>query len=272
MRAVLSLAMMVLPLATASPGVARINRVYLEQKSYYLQTSDAAVDFSTGFLQAQVRTDAIDDFDSGVLDTPGPAGRLALTPPSDPLYPVFVAYSASYAGLASLAADYPLGTYHITLDNSATAATESRDVARTGDFTPTAPRLTNYSALTGIDPSQPFSFRFAAGLSPTTPGGAAVFALFDTATGIGPTDQGVGVADHVTVAAGTFQPGHRYIYDILWVSEVLNSDRVSSEDFYAFTRGTFTLAGIPEPASWAMLLLGFGTIGVSQRRTRASLA
>ena len=33
-----------------------------------------------------------------------------------------------------------------------------------------------------------------------------------------------------------------------------------------------SLLGVPEPASWAMLIAGFGLVGASQRRRRTSVA
>ena len=237
-----------------------------------MQGSNADVAFSTTFMLAQVQTTAFDDYDSGSFDTPGPAGRLALTPPTDPAYPVFVAFSGSYNDPASRDADFPLGTYGFTLNNAVTGATEAVTASRTGDYSPIAPRLANFSALAAIDPGQPFTFRLAAGLPLATPGGAAVFSVFDTATNLGFTDQGVGSADHVDVAAGTFQRGHHYIYDILFVSEALHVDPATgiyaSEDSFVFTRGSFTLATIPEPRTWALLVTGFGAVGAAQRRRR----
>ncbi len=42
------------------------------------------------------------------------------------------------------------------------------------------------------------------------------------------------------------------------------------EDFTATVTGTF--AAVPEPQSWAMLIAGFGLIGVAARRRRSSTA
>lgn len=41
-------------------------------------------------------------------------------------------------------------------------------------------------------------------------------------------------------------------------------------NFAADSTGTFTAGAIPEPASWAMMIAGFGLVGLSRRRSRVT--
>jgi hypothetical protein len=54
-------------------------------------------------------------------------------------------------------------------------------------------------------------------------------------------------------------------------------DSCSSNTYHGFGYGgetTFSLvAGVPEPASWALMIVGFGLVGVTARRhSRATVA
>ena len=63
-----------------------------------------------------------------------------------------------------------------------------------------------------------------------------------------------------TWIAGT--PGHRYAVRLTNTSQVASADIDAIEGFY-------TRSAVPEPATWAMLILGFGAVGASLRtRTR----
>lgn len=43
-------------------------------------------------------------------------------------------------------------------------------------------------------------------------------------------------------------------------------------DYFALDNLSINVAGVPEPASWAMLIAGFGLVGATMRRRRAVLA
>ena len=38
--------------------------------------------------------------------------------------------------------------------------------------------------------------------------------------------------------------------------------------FHANADGSFAIAGIPEPSTWTVMILGFGMLGAAQRRQR----
>ena len=52
-----------------------------------------------------------------------------------------------------------------------------------------------------------------------------------------------------------------------------NCDSCSEYTYHQFANSTFTLSGaVPEPASWALMIVGFGLVGVSMRRRKAAIA
>ena len=46
----------------------------------------------------------------------------------------------------------------------------------------------------------------------------------------------------------------------------------SNFDSARTNNGTLTIAAVPEPTSWAMLIAGFGLTGAAMRRRRTALA
>jgi hypothetical protein len=53
----------------------------------------------------------------------------------------------------------------------------------------------------------------------------------------------------------------------------ITDDRVNPDDYsFTFSDGILGGAGVPEPASWALMLAGFAALGLMARRRRAALA
>ena len=53
----------------------------------------------------------------------------------------------------------------------------------------------------------------------------------------------------------------------------LGCDSCSFNTYHQFSDTTFTLSGaVPEPASWALMIVGFGLVGVSMRRRKVAIA
>lgn len=85
-------------------------------------------------------------------------------------------------------------------------------------------------------------------------------ALFDTASGIVPDFSGFAF----TTAANTFSIGDTGLGDIGI------TDMISNPNGYCCGTHPLTLsitAAVPEPATWAMMLIGFGAIGFAMQRT-----
>ena len=52
----------------------------------------------------------------------------------------------------------------------------------------------------------------------------------------------------------------------------LGCDSCSNNTFHQFSDASFTLGAVPEPATWAMLVAGFGLVGATMRRRAAAAA
>ena len=63
------------------------------------------------------------------------------------------------------------------------------------------------------------------------------------------------------VNTGNYAPGNDPNGDILWIA---NNGPI--------TGGTFNLSAVPEPATWAMMMLGFGAIGFAMRGRKQATA
>ena len=68
--------------------------------------------------------------------------------------------------------------------------------------------------------------------------------------------------------------GNGEVHGVLKFSGTLTSLTFTdtSENWHGFTIGIGAPAGVPEPASWAMLIAGFGLVGATMRRRRLAAA
>jgi hypothetical protein len=76
----------------------------------------------------------------------------------------------------------------------------------------------------------------------------------------------------VTIPGGVLSAGHSYSFDLLFDDRIVTQDgalNIPLTQFYdTHTDGTFyTAAGaVPEPSTWAMMLIGFGGLGLAVAR------
>jgi|SRR5579884_3212987 len=78
---------------------------------------------------------------------------------------------------------------------------------------------------------------------------------------------------NVSVNGSTVFSGSGHIVDVAGIPLGLGPDNVTFTASVPTTGAdtgsvSFTIASVPEPATWAMMLLGFGGIGVAMRRRR----
>lgn len=102
--------------------------------------------------------------------------------------------------------------------------------------------------------------------TPTTQGGN--YLAHDLVTGTGLTDFMDGNDVSGSIIAGTALGAGYIMYSGLTASEFHDSGNGLTDDVIAYTAGA---GGVPEPAAWAMMLVGFGGLGAVLRRRRSSM-
>jgi hypothetical protein len=164
-------------------------------------------------------------------------------------------------------------------------------------FTLTAPAFvssaefdvtSNFGVSAGPDPFAQFSYAiladdaglpgaeiFAEGVGVSTPGFSAVPTANGTTIvtapslirfdGLAPGTYWVALADLQPMEIPTFSGGQG---DLLVLSSSTGLQRQSGTMGFALFGGT--TGGVPEPATWAMLLLGFGGVGAALRAGRSA--
>ena len=86
-------------------------------------------------------------------------------------------------------------------------------------------------------------------------------------------------ATSVTIPGGALSPGQSYTFDLLFSEQVFGevdaSPGIGTTQFYdTHTDGSFSTAAgvVPEPSTWAMLIIGFGGMGRTMRRRALAVA
>jgi len=195
-------------------------------------------------------------------------------------------FQTSFLTPAQLAAQFPTGSYVVAANNTSTGAHVAVSVNYTGNHFANVPTLSSgtYTALSSLDPNQPFTFNFAQftpDASINTPleffsivdkaNNAIVFSrtfLSDTITS-------------VTVPAGTLLPNTAYSEELIFSARIGQTDPAlipcmasgttcPGRTEVAFETRTVTdftagmAVAVPEPTSFALLLTsmltGFGLI------------
>jgi hypothetical protein len=212
-------------------------------------------------------------FDTASVTYPGPGSPLSLpiTSPTafgygSPLFPTQSAMDTAF----------PFGSYVITVSNSAPPASDSSTIDYTTDaYTSDVPQLTaaSFNALNGLSTAlTSLTVNFNA-FTPSTGAtfGNTYFTIFGSSQfcgGLSPS------ATSCTIDPQALLPGTTYTWELDF------SDRIPGEDdngvnqllgFDVRTDGTFTTApAVPEPSTWAMMLLGFGGLGLAGYRRRSA--
>lgn len=254
----------------ATPRVARADTITGEVNvnATYRQTSDSVpVSASYYWINLAAYFSTPGDFTSGSVTYPGPGSPQALTPNGSTSFPALDYTSTTYPTLASLHADYPLGTYAVTA--SGPAGTQVSDVPYTSDlFTSSVPWVTNFGDLAGLDPTHDFTFYFPS----FTPDPAATEAytyltIYDAAT-FNPAYAWNFLSPSTTsetLPAGTLLPGTDYFFELIYENRIVGTDTTHGtfweELFDARTDGFFTTrsaVAVPEPA--VLGVFGFGVL------------
>jgi hypothetical protein len=232
------------------------------------QTGEASFSASTYFMALGI--------DGSVPAPPTPYTSAAVTGPTGvpvalPLNRpnVFIAQHP-FSSLEDLRAAYPAGTYSGVIGPG---GPELPSVALPTDYTlPASPVFTNYTAIQGINPQQPFTFTF----TPFVGGSildSTVFTVIDTATGgtvvLEPLDP---AATQFALPAGTLTAGRNYTVTLAFVQTADFKFTFSGNYIHVgqatLDSATFvSVTPVPEPA--APLLVAAAALGrLAVRRTR----
>jgi hypothetical protein len=226
------------------------------------------------FFAAEVFASNPTDFDTGMMTFPGPASPITMIP--DGAGGVFTTEGASNAALD---AKYPTGTYTLTATNSSTSATFSASLPYYTDLPPSGapPQLSagTFTALQNLNPHQSLTLNF----NSFTPDARdttseTAFQIFD------PLDNSIVLqnlpssATSVFLPANTLAPGSSYVL-VLSFANVIEGfgsgvplDTLGVQNTFV----SFSTSAVPEPRSWALMILGAGLAGAMLRRKRTAQA
>jgi hypothetical protein len=77
-------------------------------------------------------------------------------------------------------------------------------------------------------------------------------------------------ATEITIPGGTLSAGQAYSFDLLYSARIVGAvDGIDTTQIYdSHTYGTFSTAAgaVPEPSTWALLLVGFAGMGYARYR------
>lgn len=248
----------------------------------YQQTGPDTVTPLDGGANAQFIAETIDagptDFDGGILTFPGPGSPITL---ANQLYSQF--YVSNSMTLSDLDAAFPSGLYTITATNSILGTSDSIDMNYLDDMNPTvAPALTpsSFISLQDLDSSAAITLTFNS-FTPDPRADTSLTELnfIDLTTGALVTSPGnpFGHFNDGIIPANIFSPGNSYVYELGFLNEIDSSFFVAPvliDASEAMTEGYFTVASVPEPETWAVILIGIAGMGASMRirRRRAIIA
>jgi PEP-CTERM motif len=131
------------------------------------------------------------------------------------------------------------------------------------------PELTavSFSALQGLNAADSITLDFnAMDVSPNaTPGANNIFFSIVNSSNSTVFNEALSTTDtSVTIPGGVLSAGQSYSFDLLFDDRIVDSsgEFLKTQFYDTHTDGSFSTAGaVPEPSTWAMLLMGFVGLG-----------
>lgn len=187
-------------------------------------------------------------------------------------------YQTAYIDPATMDSLFPTGTYVLTATNSSIPSSQSVSIDVTGDLFGSMPLPqfdpSSYAALV----NQAAGAGGVVSFNTFTPVGAAFgqtfLSVFDLTHAaffggfVGPSS----TTSSFDLSGVTFKPGDTYEVQLIFDSGVGSTDPNGIPLTWRSDLRTdvfFTIAGVPEPQSWAVMLTGLLGLGVVLRRRRA---
>jgi hypothetical protein len=257
-----------------APASAQISGTIFNNQVYTQTDNNAPAGPPLYFFN--IGADQAAGYTSGSATFPGSASPVNLTP--NP--PASFVYGSSLQSQSANAAAFGFGNYNITVSNVSGSTTAI--VPYTQDlFTSDIPHVTNYTSLNGLDPTQNFTltynpFTIANGSSE----GFTFLTIFDASTGVATFSdefQDPSTTSAV-IFANTLAPGTLYNIELDFSDRLNGFDSVNNNNteqgFDVRTEGSFTtgVGAVPEPSTWAMMILGFAGVGFMAYRRKSMAA
>lgn len=257
---------------TTKPAVADTITGYIFSNILNEQTSNSAPATPSGYFFS-IGADFVTpgDYTAATATYPG-SGSPAVLPPDSPTE--FNVSSPLYSSSSALQSAYPFGTYTITASGTAGSSTSSINYTA-NYFTGSVPYVTDYSSLTGLNPSQSFSVDYNAFTpDPNVTEGFTFFTIYNALGAAVFSDEfQPDTSTGALIAAGILSPDTAYTYELDY-SDRLNggSGPFTVQGFDVRTDGSFTTgaAATPLPPTWTMMLAGIAGFGFIAHRRKKS--
>jgi hypothetical protein len=248
---------------------------FIFNNASYQQTSDSAPAGPPSYFFSIGAAQTAGNYDSASATYPGGSQTL---PPSGSTE--FNFNSGSFSTLSDLHTSYPFGTYTITAANSSTSTSVSLSYLA-DHFSTTVPYLTNLSGLNGLNPTTGFTATYNSFTPDANASEGFIFlTIYNQTTGTqvyGNEFQSPSAISSF-IAANTFAANTTYNYEIDYSNRFdgvdPNSGNNTTQGFDVRTDGTFAtgIGAVPEPSTWAMLILGFAGVGFMAYRRKSKPA
>ena len=265
----------------AGTASARVETADVGLNQSFLQTSSSAPSLLGAFFSARVFFDNVGEYTSGTLTVPtSPSTTYGLASQGyDP--DVEIGYETT-GSLSELQTQFPAGDYNFVVNaNGGNPEVDLTIPYATPSAYPNTPEVTNYNALNGMNAGNSFTVDLnPITTSPNSTDNAIFVDLYSTGGGAPLLAESL-MLDQTSfvIPAGLLAAGQSYFFDLDYsgrIGSTTGGDTpITLTQFYDMdTEVDFSTAAgvVPEPSTWAMLIIGFGGMGLMMRRRALAVA
>jgi PEP-CTERM motif len=230
------------------------------------QTSNTTYYESGAFFSARAYFTNASDFTGGTLTLPSSVMD-SLTSQG----PTTLGFEDQAPTLSQLQMTYGTGAYTFDVSGG-TQPDTSFEQPYVGDTYPNIALVTNYMALQGVNANLvTFDLNGMLPNSGATQSNIYLY-IYNASTNapVYSSGQLASTTTMITIPVGDLAPGQSYYYNLEYDDRIVDGAQYQIYD--NDTNGNFFTAGtVPEPSTWAMLMIGFGGIGFMVRRRPLAL-